>query len=86
MVKELLLDVAKSGKYTKKEFSRLPFIKDFTGPKYNVIPRDEYESLIDSIKNNSFDLKMFTPMNKEITDIDMKKNLLGKLFYHHKYI
>jgi hypothetical protein len=84
MVKEKILDVAKSGEYTKKEFSRLPFIKDFTGPKYNVILGDKYPSLVDSITKEDYKVNMFTTMNKEITDPKTKKSLLEGLFYYHK--
>ena len=86
MAKKTFYEVLQSGEYTKQEIAKLAFRMDFKGPKYNVILGNEYFNLMDSIENVDFILKSFTPVEQEIKDINVKKNLIKRLFYNHKTI
>jgi len=59
---------------------------DFRGPQYNVIFGNKYKNLMDAVKNGDFILKSFTPVEQEIKNVEVKKNLLNRLFYNHKTI
>jgi hypothetical protein len=41
---------------------------------------------MDAVKNGDFILKSFTPVEQEIKNVEVKKNLLNRLFYNHKTI
>ena len=86
MTKESFYDILKNGNFTREQFSRLTFQKDFTGPKFNIIPGENYEKISDAIANGDYKLNIFSPINKEITDPSVKKNLLEQLFYNPKRI
>jgi hypothetical protein len=86
MAKKTFYEILQDKEYTKEAIEKLAFRMDFKGPQYNIIFGDKYSNLMDSIENGDFILKSFTPVEQEIKDANVKKNLLNRLFYNHKNI
>jgi len=84
MIKRTFYEVLNSNEYSYEKFQKLSFRMDSEGPQYKVVFGKKYSDPGESIEKGDFILKMFIPVNKEITDENVRKSILKKLFYNPK--
>jgi hypothetical protein len=81
MAKIYFNDVLKSIKYnTFNSIEKLYFRMDQNGPQYNVLFLNKNSIPSKCIDNDEFILRMVLPVNKDIINNKVKKDMLGKLF------
>jgi len=83
MVNKSFYDLVNNN-HTKNSLQKLCFKMDTNGPQYNITFGTNYSNPRESIENNDYTLEMRTPINKQITDENVKKNILLRLVHHEK--
>jgi len=84
MVNQSFYTLLKDNQQTKYSLQKLCFSMDLHGPQYQIIFRNNYNDLKNEIENEDFDLEMITPINKIISDENIKRNILARLIHHTK--
>jgi hypothetical protein len=84
MTKKSFYEILNSNEYSIEALQSLAFRMDINGPQYHVVFGKKYPNPKDSIENDDFKLKMFTPITQEITNTELKKTFLERFINHHK--
>ena len=86
MAIEKFYDALNSDNYDKEELGRLVFMLEANGPRYEVILGEKYSTAKESIENDDYRVRMFFPINKNITNLQRRKEMLEHFFHNGRKI
>lgn len=83
MTNKTFYELLNNPHHTKSSLQKLCFSMDLNGPQYHIIFKNNYSDLKDEIEKGDYDIEMITPINKIISNNEVKGNILSRLVNHN---